>query len=226
MIKKELSIIVVIKNRTIINVSYNGKDYKLSLFANNLDCLFKLIQDDEKWELIVVDFSSSDVDMKEYLQYMFRSYNKPNFTCELIQVNDEHFNKGKGLNIGGNAAKYETLFFLDADMKLTDRIMIDTAYTQTQLNNKVYFPVCLNYENPEHSHVTQRPSGKGNVFISKTNFALKSWPEYNQWGLEDDHFYDYYDRIKMIFRDCPGTFYHQWHPNDVNFKNRYYKGKK
>lgn len=221
---QELSIIVVIKNRTVPTLVHNNITYKLPLFATNLDCLFRLIQPHEKWELIIVDFDSDDIDMQEYLTYMFNSYNKPNFKCELITLKDEFFNKGKGLNIGAENASYDLLMFLDADMKITDRKMFETAYEQCLTKDKVYFPVCMNYENPEHSRFTPRPTGKGNVFITKKYLQLKKWPQYEKWGLEDDHFFDFFNAKGLVYRDCPGTFFHQWHPTDHQFKNKYYKG--
>lgn len=240
-----MSIIVVIKNRTdhiyvdYVNhpngIHYNGtnpkgtypnhpieKKYRLQLFHNNLNALFTLLKPRDKWELIVVDFNSTDVDMAQFLSTTFEKYNNPeNFTYRLISIADRFFNKGKGLNIGAAAAQYELLFFLDADMILGDRAIIKKAYEIC--DKRVYFPICMNYENPEHTTCSPRPSGKGNVFIRKSFLSEHKWPEYEQWGLEDDHFYVYFVKKNMIYRDCSGTFFHQWHPNTYQYKNKYYR---
>lgn len=216
-----MSIIIVIKNRTDFKCIDNGVEYNLQLFKNNLNGLFSLLTNRDNWELVVVDFNSTDVNMSDFLQTTFTKYNNPkHFTYQLLTVNDALFNKGKGLNIGAKHAKHELLFFLDADMLLTNRQIIETAYKVT--NKQVYFPVCINYENPQHTKQSPRPTGKGNVFIRKSFLTSKQWPEYKQWGLEDDHFYEYFAKHKLVYRDYPESFFHQWHPNTFEYKNKYY----
>ena len=58
----ELSILVVIKNRTDFVVDFNRKKYHLPLFKTNLEHLIKLKLPEERWELVVVDFKSDDVE--------------------------------------------------------------------------------------------------------------------------------------------------------------------
>lgn len=222
---RELSIIVIIKNRTNINVNNRGKNINLKLFHNNLHALFKCKQSNEKWELVVVDFKSDDVNMQEYLQEAFEKNNDPTFTYKLVTMEDEFFNKGKGLNESHKHASYELMLYLDADMLLDGRKIIDVAYERCIPENKAFFPICMTYRNPEHTISAPRETGTGNVFISKSLLSKVRWPEYEQWGYEDEHFYQNLNKVGMTFRMNTKDFFHQWHPNDSNFKNRYHKAK-
>jgi len=217
----DLSIIIIIKNRTRFPVTHNGKEVVLKLFENNLDKLLELHQpESETWELVLCDFNSTDVNMADFLKQKFEAA-QSSFTYQLHTIPDKKFCKGKGLNIASKLAKYENLFYLDADMLITSRDIFTQAYNHLTAS-RVYFPICMNYENPEQTVTKARPSGTGNVFISKKNLTLKPWPEYNKWGNEDTHFYQFFKTKKLAVRSNVATFFHQWHPNTFNFKNRYY----
>lgn len=226
--KKCLSIIVIIKNRTKFVVQHKGKKLTLRLFENNLDALFKLIEPDEKWQLVIVDFKSTDVNMKQFLETKFKKKDnitqwfKPNFTYTLHTLNDRKFCKGKGLNIAPTLAKYDNLFFLDADMLINSRTLIRNGYNLMK-QEKVYFPVCMSYSAPNHIRFVPRPSGTGNVFITKHQMKQVAWNEHRKWGLEDTEFHKIFTKKKLAVRNNVGTFFHQWHPNTVAWKNRFYK---
>lgn len=217
-----LSIVVVIKNRTNFDVNLHNRTIKLKLFENNIDSLFKLIQPDEMWELIVIDFDSTDVDMKQFLKNKFQIANKPNFTFKLHTIIGEPFCKGKGLNISKTLVSYDNILYLDADMYLKRRDLINNGYDYVS-KNKVYFPICVSYLDPEHTKGVFRASGTGNVFIGRNNLMLCNWNEYSRWGNEDSDFYDFFDNKNIAVRDNANeTFFHQWHPTEIAFKNRYY----
>lgn len=219
--KQQLSIVVIIKNRTAFPVQIEGKEVILRLFEHNLDQLIALHQPDrEEWQLVVCDFASTDVDMQTYLTKKFQ-HTPSSFTFQLHTMTDKKFCKGKGLNAASKLAAYENIFFLDADMLITTRQIFDDAYRFIQ-DGKVYFPICMNYDNPQHSIAKPRPSGTGNVFISKKHLVMKPWPEYQKWGNEDTHFHKFFQSKKLAVRSNPQTFFHQWHPCTFDFKNRYY----
>ena len=46
-------------------------------------------------------------------------------------------------------------------------------------------------------------------------------PEYNTWGKEDDDFFARLSSLAEVVREEVPGFYHQWHPNDIEWKDRY-----
>ncbi len=223
-----LSIIVVIKNRTHIMCEYKSKTITLRLFENNLNSLLSLHKPTDYWELIVIDFDSTDVNMSQFLSDKF---NDPvhtshinTFTYKLQSIVGEKFCKGKGLNIGANVATHNTLFFLDADMQITTRDIFNYGIDAVTQDDKVYFPICNSYDAPDHKSYKIRSTGTGNVFISKADYQLCKWIENKSWGGEDTAFYNFFKAKQMTTRNtAKGNFYHQWHPNSSEFKNKYYK---
>ena len=67
-----------------------------------------------------------------------------------------------------------------------------------------------------------RHEGLGTCFVTRDLFARAGrWPEYKSWGKEDDHFYDRVRALGAVVRDEVPGYFHQWHPNDVQWKDRY-----
>ena len=59
--------------------------------------------------------------------------------------------------------------------------------------------------------------GKGFSNIGRWNENFKKWG-----GEDDDMVVRAYDNLSDIRDYCDG-FFHSWHPNDLEFKERYYK---
>lgn len=221
-----LSIVVVIKNRTCFDAPFPGGGSKrLRLFEHNVDSLIRTFNPtaDVCWELVVIDFHSSDVDMQEFLQRKFCNAHLK-FTYKLHTMHDPLFCKGKGLNVASAIASHPWIFFLDADMKVTDRQLFDLAYQELR-QNKVFFPVCMSYSDHEHKTAKARPTGTGNVFISASHLKMKPWKENKTWGDEDINFHKFFQQKKLATRALVATFFHQWHPNTYAWKNKFYKTK-
>jgi hypothetical protein len=211
-----LSFIVVIKNRTNININYNNKIINLKLFENNIRQLIGLIIPKDEWEFIIVDFNSTDVNMNDFINELPK---KDNISFNILKIN-EKFNKGRGLNIGLSSARNNITFCLDADMMILSRDIFDDIIKYVINENKVLFPICWSYKNPEHTDGWKRDTGKGNVIQNKN--TIIPYIDNFKWGKEDDHNYDYYNKKSLVVRTYYAkNFIHQWHPREIS--HIYYK---
>lgn len=211
-----ISFIVTIKNRTKIQVEFQGKILTLELFKNNLTELKKFACEDG-WEIVVVDFYSDDVNMKEFLNETLCS---TNISYKHILA-EGSFSRGKGLNIGVEHAKNDVLFFLDADMMIKTNKIFKDIKEKVVKDSMALFPVCWSYNEPGHLTGYRRSNGCGNAIYERKYF--KPYMENKKWGLEDVKNYNYFRDIKKALRPWYGQdFIHQWHPNDFSFKNKFY----
>jgi hypothetical protein len=78
------------------------------------------------------------------------------------------------------------------------------------------------YSDPQHQGGWWRHQGFGNCFVSRDVFeSAGRFPEYNYWGREDVDFFEKVAAVQSVVREEVEGFYHQWHPNDFEWKNRY-----
>jgi glycosyltransferase involved in cell wall biosynthesis len=213
----QLSFIVTLKNRCNIKVDYNNTTINLKLFENNIKSLCSTITPADRWELVIVDFKSDDVTLHEWI----RTLGIPeNLEIKIIEL-DETFNRGKGLNRGIAAAKYSTIFCYDADMSIFTRALFTDIQTYVIEQGKVLFPICWSYHTPAHSDGWKRVYGVGMVILNKEQHI--PYIEKNSWGLEDvNNFIYFYKKGLSIRTYYEDRYIHQWHPNDIDFKNKYY----
>lgn len=212
-----ISFIIVIKNRTKIKIKHNDEEIVLELFKNNLDSLLGLHREGDIWEFIVVDFKSDDVDMAAFLRETIKT---PGCSYKHVVV-DGKFSKGKGLNISVNHATHDILFFLDADMMIKTRKLIDDIQEYVVKKDMPMFPICYSYSNPKHTAGWKRSSGTGNAVYKKSDFL--PYMENKRWGNEDSINCKRISSIKNISRPYyEDNFVHQWHPNNSLFKNQFY----
>lgn len=243
MVKKEWSIIVSLKNRTSIIVDYQEiplrvlqrnnlilsniekkqiqttKDNKivLNLLLNFFESLEKIKNDDEVFEIIIVDFNSDDYN----LDLLHSKYKKLNI--KIVKI-DDYFSRGRGLNVGYQNSTKDNIFFADADMLLTDRNLFDCAYLEIN-NGKAFFPICFGLCEPSHQIGYLRNSGYGLSMMSREiidKYNLK-FPEFNSLGKEDEDFFDKLNKYNLCSRYVPTGYFHQWHPESQIFKNKFYK---
>jgi glycosyltransferase involved in cell wall biosynthesis len=216
-----ISFIIPIKNRTKFQVDLGDRKITLELFRKNLEALMGLHAEGDIWEFVVVDFKSTDVDMPSFLQ---ETITKPGCSYKCI-TDDGLFSRGRGLNIGVEHASHEILFFLDADMMINTRELLEDIYVQVGQNGVVMFPVCYSYKNPQHTAGWARWSGMGNAIYRKSDFI--PYKENKKWGMEDGYNYKNMQmNKKQISRKYYGEgFVHQWHPNGMAFKNHFYYNK-
>lgn len=224
-----LSIIFAIKDRSKRAVSWDGRvaqgpnkgkwhrneatEKTLTLLPDCIESLARAWKPGDKWEIIVVDFASTDWPLDSWIHE--KSGNIP---VTVIPLN-ETFCKGRGLNLAASKAKGSVLFFCDADM-LVPRGTIETGIKAAR-EGSAYFPICYSFENPQHTRGWWRHTGYGNLIVPQSLFAEKGgWWEKNSWGAEDD---DMHDKLKSYtVRGNSEGFIHQWHPAG-EFKTAAYK---
>jgi glycosyltransferase involved in cell wall biosynthesis len=212
-----ISFVITLKNRTRFTVEHEGRELTLTLLENNLRGLLSLVQPTDKWEIVIVDFGSSDVDLAAWFPTLPQS---PHVSYTLVNA-EGPFNRGRGLNIGKQAAAHPVVFFFDADMLIRTRRLFDDIERLVVLERKVLFPICWSYSNPEHTEGWKRVWGLGNVVQRKS--SVLPYIEKDSWGKEDYLNYAKFCIKGTAVRTYYGEEYvHQWHPNDAEFKNRYY----
>ena len=187
---------------------FEGEKIRLNMFQNLLVSLNKLVRENDKWEIIIVDNNSEDVELARVVPTLLTKLN-----YRLVRVYNPVFSRGELLNIGMKYATGEVILCLDADMLFTSRDVLERGI---ELGEKgiAYFPICFSYSTPNHEYGWWRRYGKGNVFLPKKI----EWWENSNWGQEDDKLYA---EIEPKERDRGKGFYHQWHPNVITWKNRY-----
>jgi glycosyltransferase involved in cell wall biosynthesis len=200
-------------------VPYNKKTLELRLFENNLRSLISLIEASDQWEFVIVDYDSSDVIMSEFIDTLPK---KDNLIFKVFTVK-ETFDKGGGLNYGASLVTNPIVFFLDADMIIKTRDIFNDIENYVVKQNKVLFPICWSYKNPEHTQGWKRSEGTGNVIQRKE--TIIPYVNNKRWGHEDAKNYAHFVRVKMDHRTYyEDNFVHQWHPNEI--KNIYYTNTK
>ena len=65
--KREISIVVVIKNRTDFVVKFRNNKKRLTLFKNNLTWLFRLIRPNEKWQFLRSTVENTKLQAKQFM---------------------------------------------------------------------------------------------------------------------------------------------------------------
>jgi len=205
-----LTFVTVIKNRTKIQVSHGNKEIELQLFKNNLDSLLSLIIPSDNWEFIIVDYESTDVNMSEFINTLPK---KDNFVFKVFTVQGT-FDKGAGLNYGGSLATTPLVFFLDADMMIKTRKLFDDIETFVIEQNKVLFPICWSYKNPDHTRGWKRNEGVGNVIQRRE--TIITYVNNKKWGHEDTINFEHFKKNGSAHRTYyEEDFVHQWHPEKI-----------
>lgn len=216
---QRISFVTILKNRTNITVDVNDTTRTLTLFENNLRSLIQLIQPTDIWEYIIVDFESTDVDISTFVETLPKC---ENLTFRIYTLK-ETFDKGRGLNFASNLPNYNTVFFLDADMMIRTRAVFDDIQTYVVEQNRVLFPICWSYSNPEHTSGTKRDTGVGNVVQQKQ--TIIQYAHNTSWGMEDTLNFQHYTKTRQAIRTYYSEgFVHQWHPRYIS--HMYYPVKK
>lgn len=214
-----ISFVTVIKNRTRINVAHNDNEIELCLFENNIKSLISLIEPSDKWEFVIVDYESTDVNMSEFINTLPK---KDNLEFKVFTVKGT-FNKGAGLNYAASLVTNQIVFFLDADMMIKTRALFNDIEEYVVKGNKVLFPICWSYKNPEHTQGWKRIHGVGNVIQRRE--TIVRYIDNKKWGNEDTKNYEHFVRVKKAHRTYyDEEFVHQWHPDEI--RHIFYKKSK
>ena len=205
-----LSICTTVKNRSLVR----SDAHELRLFPAAVASIVQAANAATDVELVVADWQSDDWPLASWL------------TCAaqpiptVIVTMTGPFSRGRGLNAAANAARGDDLFFIDADVLLNEKVI--RRGLETVLHNGAYFPILYAFDGPEHQAGRWLNSGYGICMLSKSAFVTAGgWPEYNSWGAEDDDLFARVSEVVPVTREHVDGFYHQWHPDDIDFKNRY-----
>ncbi len=133
---------------------------------------------------------------------------------------DGPFSCGRGRNEAAAAARGDALFFIDADCLVNAAVV--AVGLSVVARGFAFFPIMYSYTDPAHTDGWWRSSSYGNCAMSRDVFERSGgWPEYTQWGLEDDHFFERVSSLVGTVRGNAHGLVHQWHPDDLAWKNRY-----
>ncbi len=207
-----ISICVTVKNRS--RVQIDGRE--LRLFPNCVESIVQATEGRSDCELVVADWGSDDWPLEDWL--LERAKPVP---VRLIEVRG-NFSRGQGRNRAAAAARGQSLLFVDADVLLCGGVL--TAGIECSRMGKAYFPVLYSFDTPEHTSGWWRHFGYGNCLLGRSLFdRVGGWPEYQGWGREDDDFHKRVAAVAEVVREETPGFYHQWHPDDVEWKDRLVK---
>jgi glycosyltransferase involved in cell wall biosynthesis len=197
-----ISICTTHKNRSKVQTD-NGV---LNLFPRSVESLSKLT---EEIELVVSDWKSTDWPIREWI--FARAEGK--FPVTIVDVEEEWFSRGKGLNIAAENANKDILFFIDSDILLTDEVVRDAK--QKCEEGVAFYPVCMR-EKP-HRH-KWRHSGYGLCAMTREMWIKAGkWVEWSSWGGEDNILHDkLIENGYDIYRDTYEGFTHLDHPEDYS----------
>ena len=202
----QISFCTALKDRSKVDL---GDGIHLTLFPNCVASLAAACAEaGVVAEVVVADFASSDAgEAKAALERSGLDYQWHSL--------DGGFCRGMGLNRAASEARAGQLFFLDADMLVSAALVRRIVDLVGQ--GVAFFPWCLSYRDPQHT------STWGMCGVSADDFwAAGQVIERGEWGHEDLYFREALSAhgCKIVREQGEGLF-HQWHPNDHAWKNRF-----
>jgi hypothetical protein len=210
-LKDGISFCITVKNRS--KITYSGK-YLYNL-PNCIDSIIKVARKtDTPIEIVISDWNSTDWPIEEWLPEKKNAC--PLLKCKVIKIHKGLFNLAYGRNVSAKHAFYNSLFFLDADMLLSQEVF-DDAVLHTLKDGTLFFPQCYC-----SSGKRNRPfKGWGNLSIpSETYFDLGGYIGDECWGGEDRAFFAKAKRSgESIIVKPYRSFKHQWHPRFMGWSN-------
>ena len=194
----------------------------LPLLPKMIRSLMSLYQENDDWVLVIVDYNSTDISLKEMLEYEVGT----KIPWHLETVTDyPFFDRGGGLARAASIAetKYNTegLFFCDADLFFATRDVIEKAIETIQ-QQKFYYPVFFSFVLADHSKGLWRDTSYGCFACSIKEYKqTEGWYHNVSWGWEDRALADSIPEIQKVRNYVPGYF-HQWHPLKWEFRVKEY----
>lgn len=208
----KLSICITIKNRSVVSIDGSIK----YIFPKCIESLCNIITKEDDVELVVADWCSTDIKMKEYLL----TAHFPGSVQLLNLKSKRGFSKGVGQNQAAAHAKSPVLFFLDADILVENRYIIEDGMSYCN-RGEVLYP--KGWRRGDLEGKTGYPfTGVGNFFIRRDTYIVTGgMPQYWSWGFEDFEFQKKLEQFNVKFHQIGYTgFTHQYHPEDVSWKNK------
>ena len=197
----------------------------LPLMPRMLKSLVRHKRPEDDWVLIVVDYKSTDVDMKEMLETECGS----TLPWHLETVEDyAFFDRGGGLDKAAKIAETkfqaDAVFFCDADLFFATRDVLDGAI-QSVSKGQFYYPIFFAFAAADHSVGFWRETSYGNFACTLEDYKkTEGWYHNLSWGWEDRALADSIPPFKKDRQKIPG-FLHQWHPMQWDFRVKEYPRK-
>ena len=139
----------------------------LNLLPKLLMSLRMIKTGNDNWTIIIVDYESTDVNVGQIAHQILDGHIR-----YVVEKHEGQFSRGSGLHLAAEIAKgrgHNTLFFCDADMYFTNHYIFDRAEEAIK-ENKVYYPICFSFTQPDHMKGYWRDSGYGMMFISTEKY--------------------------------------------------------
>jgi len=199
----------------------------LNLLPKLLMSLRMIKTGNDNWTIIIVDYESTDVNVPQITHQILDGHIR-----FVVHTEKGQFSRGSGLHLAAEIARergHNSLFFCDADMYFSRRHIFDQA-KEILGKDKVYYPICFSFTQPDHMKGFWRDTGYGMMFIkTETYFSVKQWQHNISWGEEDNEIFRNFTSNQVIRSKAFG-YYHQWHPNSIVFKTleypvKHYAGK-
>jgi glycosyltransferase involved in cell wall biosynthesis len=194
----------------------------LLLLPKMLRSLVKQKQPEDDWVVVVVDYKSTDIDVKAMLDYEL----KDTIPWHLETVQDyDFFDRGGGLAKATEIAEMkfnaDVVFFCDADLYFGSRDVFDRAI-QSVKKGQFYYPIFLSFTQPDHKKGFWRDTSFGNFACRIQDYKkTEGWYHNISWGWEDRALADSIPSERKDREAVPG-FYHQWHPFQWEFRVKEY----
>lgn len=179
-------------------------------------------QPDDDWVLIVVDYNSTDVNMKEMLEYEVGD--KMPWHLETV-ADYPFFDRGGGLakaaQIAETKFQADAVFFCDADLFFASRDVIDGAMESIS-KHRFYYPIFFSFALADHTKGLWRDTSFGNFACLLEDYKkTEGWYHNLSWGWEDRALADSIPQEKKDREQVAG-FFHQWHPLQWEFRVKEY----
>ena len=197
----------------------------LALLPKMIRSLMAQKKPEDDWVLVIVDYGSTDVILKEVLDYEIGT----RMPWHIEKVTEyPYFDRGGGLakavSIADTKFNADAVFFCDADLQFSSHTLFDEMY-KSLANNHFFYPIFFSFALADHSKGLWRDTSFGNFACSLENYKkTEGWLHNISWGWEDRALSDSIpeqlkDRMKIE------GFYHQWHPLQWEFRVKEYPEK-
>lgn len=202
----ELSILVPLKNRSFIELEDGST---LDLFPRCLNSIIESIPKEIRWEIIIGDFQSEDIDLNGFLS-------NTGIDFKILDCG-EKFSRGLALNRCLAEAKYKYVFVLDADCSIKPGFW--TNADRIVGGGSVFYPVPWIYEDREHSIGQWMIGSYGMAIFPRSLVNKNPYEEFDHYGYEDNALFAFLRSKTRVRRIREPNLLHNWHPDELRTKH-------